>query len=103
MADPTLGRRILDAAFRWAFDRALCGIEVGRESEGQLRALCARADDAERGMVARIREISAWLAWADLGRAGDGVSELKAARLAEAEHEAALAAWRAITKGGVTG
>lgn len=48
MTEPTLGQRILDAAMRWAFDRALCGIEVGRESEDQLRALAARADAAEQ-------------------------------------------------------
>lgn len=85
MAEPTLGQRILDAAMRWALDRALCGIEERRESEDQLRALAARADAAERLAVARIR-------WNDMSTTNSPAALWDAL----VEVQGSEAAWRAI-------
>lgn len=99
MAEPTLGQRILDAAMRWAFDRALCGIEVGRESEDQLRALCARADAAELLAVA----VDAYWRTVDVYDASEDAGEwdglLEAMGRVRVDLDNALAAWRAITEG----
>lgn len=93
----TLGSRIMEAAFRWQFERALNGMEAGRAEYDALAALCARADAAERGMVARVafEDISA-----DLREAAfyDTATKalVKRRRAAEAEDAEALAAWRAL-------
>jgi len=75
--ETTLGRRLFDAAA----DYDIYG-ESGYGAGDRLRALCARADAAERGMVAFAKEVTA-------GNMHTLVDERREA----------LAAWRAITEG----
>ena len=86
MAEPTLGQRILDAA-TWLTECVDSGDQAGQgDAQTALRALCARADAAERLAVASSRYIAtidgqrAWTTGTD-----SDLSE-------------ALAAWRAITE-----
>ena len=86
MAEPTLGARIMEAADHLA-DRTMDCDDGGiADANDQLRALCARADAAERLAVASSRYIAtidgqrAWTTGTD-----SDLSE-------------ALAAWRAITE-----
>ena len=86
MAEPTLGRRIMIEAT--ICKDAPAGSAMAGKAWADLRALCARADAAERLAVAvdaldrdDWREVDA-----------DGVP------LVANEHDNALAAWRAITE-----
>lgn len=73
--EPTLGARILDAAA----DCDTAGEYGIIGAEDKLRALCARADAAERGMVAFAEDVT-----------GDNWHRIVA------ERTEALAAWRAL-------
>ena len=89
MAEPTLGARIMEAAFRWQFERALNGMGAARAEYDTLVALCALADAAERGMVATVE----WRRICD--RYAPPRDEVLAA---SDELDAAVRAWRAITE-----
>ena len=97
--EPTMGERILDAAREharlWSEPAGAGGPDFG-DSWLTLRALCDRADAAERLAVAlteRKAAVAAWIA-AD-ANATPAASDR--CRAADTEIESALAAWRAIT------
>jgi len=90
--EPTLGVRILAGAvgLSLAWNRAT----VDR-SMAKLRALAARADAAERGMVATVRRDLAsqeWYRHSWLGSEAKGAAK----DAADTEYTEALAAWRAL-------
>lgn len=82
--EPTLGNRILDEVLEYAAsirERETTGARMGLD---RLRALCARADAAGRGMVALVERLEC--------RTDDG----DLMREVQEEYDNALAAWRAI-------
>ena len=90
----TLGARILDAAMRWSFERALNGADASRESCDTLHALAARADAAER-----LAKAAAWYVAVDESPLPDhGMSKATAA---EYEMDQAADAYRARKAQGV--
>lgn len=95
----TLGSRIMEAAFRWQFERALNGMEAGRAEYDALAALCARADAAELLAVA----VDAYWRTVDVYDASEDAGEwdglLEAMGRVRVDLDNALAAWRAITEG----
>jgi hypothetical protein len=103
MATEPLGGRILWAATNWEAIRAEDGVMAGREEYEDLRALCARADAAERLAVATVDHERYWNAYQDAVRVGadrDAVDAFcSVAILASAELNAARDSWLAITQG----
>ena len=89
----TLGARIFDAAADYDIY-----VESGYGAGDRLRALCDRADAAERLAVAAVRRDLAsqeWYRHSWLGSEAKGAAK----DAADAEYNQALAAWRAL--GGV--
>jgi hypothetical protein len=96
MATEPLGGRILWAATNWEAIRAEDGVMAGREEYEDLRALCARADAAERLAVAGDVYWGAMEAY-DTSENEDDWDELLAGmKSRRAQLDEALAAWRAL-------
>ena len=86
--ETTMGERILYEVYRVA-------PFISGGARANLRALCARADAAERGMVASVRRDLAsqeWYRHSWLGSEAKGAAK----DAADAEYTEALAAWRAL-------
>ena len=101
MAEPTLGQRILDAATWWT-ECVDSGDQAGQgDAQTALRALCARADAAERLAEATVFRDEAMADESETHRPGyrsDIPNVVFAVRLLAAKevYSEALAAWRAI-------
>ena len=100
--EPTLGTRILDAVFRWQFERALNGIEAGRAEYDTLAALAARADAAERLAKAAVALPIARAKWVAAEDASDIIDAFEAFTVVRKEHEQAADMWRVIEGNEVT-
>ncbi len=98
--EPTLGTRILAAASEHS--QRPPGEPATRAVWARLRALCARADAAERGMVATVEHERHWCAFHDAVRVAAGRDVIDAflsvAVLASSELNAARDSWLAITQ-----
>lgn len=93
MAEPTLGRRIMIEAT--ICKDAPAGSAMAGKAWADLRALCARADAAERGMVAVIRREALADAWYVADELDVAVAKA-ALDVADTEYDNALADWRAL-------
>lgn len=94
MATETLGRRIIDTAVRYKEAR---GNADKWDAWDDLKALAARADAAERGMVAAVAVVSTKEVFDDADPTAF-VGAMYAWGAAKDERAEALAAWRAITE-----
>ena len=109
--EPTLGRRILDAADRHAEaygwwlaeteeDEAPGPLHAKqRATRETVRALAARADAAERLAKAAVALPIARAKWAAADDASDIIDAFEAFTVVRKEHEQAADMWRVITEG----